>query len=123
MSALELFQKLRALGVELSIDGDGRLAYDGPADVLGADLLAEMRAHRDELLAILPQPFKKTCLTNPTLPTIAIPGLICPWCRRGDRLIDVDAGLNCDRCGRLAFRFLDDGSIERVDYVEMMVFA
>jgi hypothetical protein len=123
MSPLELFQKLRALGVELSIDGDGRLAYDGPADVLGAELLAEMRAHRDELVRLSSELPRKTCLTNPTLPTYAIPSLICPWCRCGDRLIDADDGLSCGRCGRLAFRFLDDGSIERVDYVEMMVFA
>ncbi|HMO94406.1 MAG TPA: hypothetical protein PKD64_19645 [Pirellulaceae bacterium] len=46
-------ERLRALGVVLSIDGDGRLAYDAPADVLGDDLLAEMRAHRDELLGLV----------------------------------------------------------------------
>ncbi len=51
--AVELLERLRALGVVLSIDGDGRLAYDAPADVLGDDLLAEMRAHRDELLGLV----------------------------------------------------------------------
>jgi hypothetical protein len=198
--AVELLERLRALGVVLSIDGDGRLAYDAPADVLGDELLDEMRAHRDELLALVRDPVRprvvhlrrdafdvridrSTKWGNPfrigpdgdraaviekyrawivgrpdlmaALPELRgkrlgcwcapmachgdvladlverlalselapdlgprwidpIPGVICPWCRLGDRLVCSDGGLDCDRCRRLAFRFLGDGSIERI---------
>lgn len=49
----KLFSDLRSAGVVLSIDGDGRLAFDGPDHVLTDDRLATMRAHRDELLALV----------------------------------------------------------------------
>jgi hypothetical protein len=44
---------LRSAGVVLSIDGDGRLSFDGPGDVLTDDRLSVMRAHRDDLLAVV----------------------------------------------------------------------
>jgi hypothetical protein len=53
MSAQHLFCDLRSMGVELSIDADGRLSFDGPDDVLTDDLLSEMRAHRDGLLVVV----------------------------------------------------------------------
>ena len=49
----KLLSDLRALGVILSIDADGRLAYDGPAGVIGNELLGRMRAEQDGLLATL----------------------------------------------------------------------
>lgn len=48
-----LFRRLVGLGVILSMAPDGRLAYDAPADSLGADLLGSMRAHRDDLLGLV----------------------------------------------------------------------
>ncbi len=49
----ELLAELRALGVELSIDADGRLAYDAPEGAIGDDLLGRMRAERDEVIECL----------------------------------------------------------------------
>lgn len=108
--AIELLAELRALGVELAINCDGQLAFDGPRDVIDDELLARMRTNREGLLALL-------SISQVTAP---VSGVICPWCRRGDRLIDSDAGLNCDRCWRLAFRRLADGSIARVDHVDLI---
>lgn len=49
-----LLRELRGLGVVLSIDADGRLAYDAP-EPLGDALLSRLRAHRDGLLAAVEQ--------------------------------------------------------------------
>jgi hypothetical protein len=144
MAAVELLERLRGLGVLLSIDGDGRLAYDAPADALGDDLLAEMRSHRDELLALVERFDERAAIVehdgglalddlagDPNRQSVTmshnqniepIPGVICPWCRRGDCLIDADDGLGCDRCGRLAFRCLADGWV-RVDHAETIARA
>jgi hypothetical protein len=113
MAAVELFLRLRALGVELSIDVDGRLAYDAPADALADDVIEGMRARRDELLALVRGRLDQESAVSRG------PGLLCPWCRLGDRLGDDPEGLRCDRCGRLAWRMVGD-SIERVDYVELL---
>jgi len=43
------------------------------------------------------------------------PGWLCPWCRRGDRLIEADDGLRCGRCDRQAF-LRDGNGIVRGDY-------
>lgn len=112
--AVELLRELRSLGVELSIDGGGRLAFDGPGEVIDDDLLARMRANRDGLMALIRARPTEALVGDPGPECIEpIPGVICPWCNGGDRLIDSDAGLDCDRCGRLAFRWLGDRSIER----------
>jgi hypothetical protein len=50
-----LIAELRALGVRLSIDGDGRLAYDAPAGVMTAERLARLRADRDAVIALVEQ--------------------------------------------------------------------
>ncbi len=49
-----LLRELRGLGVVLSIDADGRLAYDAP-EPLGDALLSRLRDHRDGLLAAVEQ--------------------------------------------------------------------
>ena len=48
----KLLADLRAAGVVLSIEGD-RLAFDAPAGVMTDGLLARMRSHREELLALV----------------------------------------------------------------------
>ncbi len=106
--AIELLAELRALGVVLSID-DGRLAYDGPADVLTDDLLARMRDERDGLLAAL------TASPEYLAP---MPAVFCPWCQAGDFLLEHPQGLRCDQCGRNAWRLKGD-AIERADWVEL----
>jgi len=45
--------ELRALGVVLSINVNGRLAYDAPEGVVTDSILAQVREHRDELLAVV----------------------------------------------------------------------
>ena len=52
MSA-DLLVHLRSVGVVLSLDDEGRLAFDAPADVLTDELLAKMRSHRDGLIGCL----------------------------------------------------------------------
>ena len=52
MTPALLLSSLRASGVVLTAKG-GKLAYDAPSGVLTAALLAELRAHKAELLALL----------------------------------------------------------------------
>ncbi len=112
--AMEFLAELLTLGVTLSIDGDGRLAYDAPAGVIDDDLLSRMRAERHGLLAAI------TERTGPEY-LAPIPGVICPWCRLGEQLLEYAKGLHCDRCDRVVFRFEGD-SIIRVDWVDLIEF-
>jgi len=52
MTALDLLAMLDRAGVVLSAKGD-RLAYDAPSGVMTADLVATVKAHKAELLALL----------------------------------------------------------------------
>ena len=134
-----LFGRLINSGVILSIDADGRLSIDAPVGVLTEGDVAEIRAHRDDLLAVVEQWGERAAimqfdgelarddaerlalvdvLGDPPAPEYLpeVPGWLCPWCRRGDRLIDTDEGLRCGRCNRHAFVW-DGDSIVRADYV------
>jgi hypothetical protein len=106
-----LLGELRALGVVLAIDADGRLAYDAPTGVMGGDLLEHVREHRDELLLAMALEH-----TDPPAPKFlpSVPGVICPWCRSGERLLDYSRGIQCIGCDRVAFR-CDGDSILRAD--------
>lgn len=53
MKAVELLAKLKQAGVILSIRSDGKLAYRGPAESIGPDVIEEIKAVRDELLAVV----------------------------------------------------------------------
>jgi hypothetical protein len=53
MKAVELLVKLKQAGVILSIRSDGKLAYLGPAESIGPDVIEEIKAVRDELLAVV----------------------------------------------------------------------
>ena len=138
--AVELLAELRALGVVLSIDGDGRLAYDAPAGVLGDDLMARMRAERDGLLALVERFEERAAIAEfdgrltredaealawesiePRGPEYLPPmtGVSCPWCGCGERLLEHSEGLRCDGCGRDAWRF-EDEAIVRCDWVELV---
>lgn len=59
-----LLAQLRLMGVVLSLDVDGKLAFDAPADVLTDDLLAKMRAHRDELWALVEQEEERAAIVE-----------------------------------------------------------
>ena len=50
-SGENLFRRLRSLGVSLFTDGAG-LGFDSPEGVITDELLSEMRAHRDDLIAV-----------------------------------------------------------------------
>lgn len=99
-----LTERLRALGVELSIEGGG-LVFDAPEDALSADLIAEMKAHRSELIAAIEH------RDAPEMDPIG--GVFCPFCR-GDRFEDVRMGWRCVKCDRLAWWWLG-GSLVRFD--------
>lgn len=106
MSVLELYNRLQSLGVELFIEGEG-LGFDAPPEVLSDDLIEEMRAQRDELIAFVD--------VAGLLGMDPIPGVVCPVCR-GDRFIDEPSGWRCKKCNRLAWGWLG-GSFVRADFV------
>jgi hypothetical protein len=111
LGAIEnLFDDLRAAGVELSIDRDGRLAFDAPADVMTPELLARVRAERDGLMALI--------LGGRFAATSEPSGVSCPFCR-SELLEDVEPGWRCMDCKRLAWVWLPGGSIVRVDCERM----
>jgi|GEM_PF-1537851 len=133
-----LFRRLIDSGVIMSIEADGRLSIDAPVGVLTEGIVAELRAHRVDLLALVEQWSERAAimeydgglaredaerlalvdmLDKPSSPEYLTeePGWLCPWCRRGDRLIEADDGLRCDRCDRQAF-LRDGNAIVRADY-------
>lgn len=52
MSVTKLLDSLRERGVMLSANGD-RLAWEAPAGTMTPDLLAVLKAHKEEILAVL----------------------------------------------------------------------
>lgn len=99
-----LIERLIALGVELSIEGDC-LVFDAPEGALSPDLIAEMKAHRSELIA---------AIEHRDAPGIGpIGGVFCPFCR-GDRFEDVRMGWRCVKCDRLAWCWIG-GALVRMD--------
>ncbi len=52
-SVRSLIVEVRALGVLLSIDSDGRLAFDAPVDVMTNQRIGRLRANRDSILALV----------------------------------------------------------------------
>jgi hypothetical protein len=50
---MELYRRLRTLGIRLSIDPAGRLAFDAPSGAMTSQLREDIRAHRIELLGLL----------------------------------------------------------------------
>jgi TubC N-terminal docking domain len=105
-----LLAELRSAGVELSIDPNGRLAFDAPASVMTDELLARIRLNRDALLRAL-QP------SHPEPEMWMGLGCVCPYCRDIGFVEDGSVS-RCSSCGRIAWRTLPDGSVIRADYVE-----
>ncbi len=120
-SAKSLIRELRALGVLLSIDARGRLAFDAPEGVIGEEMIALIRNHRDELLATIESLEERAAILEHDAgmdrsdaesaawedvvneaPEPMPPGVICPWCN-GSRLVDALEGLRCWNCGQLAW--------------------
>ena len=114
MATDAILARCDALGVVLSIAPGGGLAFDGPADAMDDGLLAELRNHRAELVAMLCGVADGVGIQSPLI--------LCPWCRLGDGLAEDPEGLRCDRCGRAAWRLVGD-AIERVDYVALLPFT
>ncbi len=131
-SAKSVIRELRALGVYLSIDARGRLAFDAPEGVIGEEMIALIRNHRDELLATVERLEERTAILEhdagldrsdaertaweeiiDDAPEVMPCGVICPWCR-GRRLVESLDGLRCWDCRRLAWVFVS-GSIVRAD--------
>lgn len=109
--AEELLYRLRALGVELTIEED-RLAFDAPIGVLTESLLAEMKALRDELIA---------CLSGTIVAaeTFSIPGVICPFCVH-DQFVEESSGWRCKKCDRMAWGWVGR-SFVRADYIHFVL--
>jgi hypothetical protein len=65
MTPIDLLAGLAACGVRLTPQGD-HLAVRGPRDVLTPDLLAMLRRHKADLMAILRQPAAPVAPESPT---------------------------------------------------------
>lgn len=76
MTNVELLADLTRMGLVLTAKGD-RLAYDAPPGVLTPVVLAKLKAHKGELLALLQQPKGATAEAEPhhrsTLPVVPRP--------------------------------------------------
>lgn len=124
-----LLAELRASGVMLSIGPGGRLAYDAPAGAINDELMARMRAHRDELLATIECVEESAAIAEhdggmirseaESMAWAECPGVICPGCRSGTHMIVIDGGLYCQSCQRDAWRF-DGDAIVRCDWSPMI---
>ena len=85
-AAVVLRARLRALGVTAAPDGDG-LALDAPDGALTPALLAELRAHKPALLALLAAPARAedgpaSCACGRAFYGVAGRPALCPRCRR-----------------------------------------
>ena len=104
----KLLADLRASGVVLSIEGDG-LAFDAPEGVLTDELLGRMRAHREELLALIEIEVAGSSSDDLAPGGSSVPSsIVCPWCRSAD-LVDEPEGIRCRGCDRLAWLDLPGG--------------
>jgi hypothetical protein len=136
--AEKLLSELRAYGVVLSITPERSLAFKAPKGVMTNLIVQRIRANRDDLLDLLERFEERAAimeydgglaredaermalvdmLNKPPTPEYLPeePGWLCPWCRRGDRLIEADDGMRCGRCDRQAF-LRDGNAIVRADY-------
>ena len=119
--ALAVFRELRALGVALSIDRNGRLMFDAPEGSVAESVVARIRSHRDDLLGIVERIEERAGILEydagldrreaerralaeliDDAPEPMPPGMNCPWCN-GSRLVDDLEGLRCWDCGRKAW--------------------
>lgn len=140
-SGENLFRRLRSLGVSLFTNGAG-LGFDSPEGVITDELLSEMRAHRDDLLAVVERfeeraavaqhvgglirseaerlalselPAKKQVVAPEPL-RMSISGVFCPFCR-ADKFEELPHGdWRCRRCEKVAWRWLGE-SFVRVDLI------
>ena len=147
MTAAGLLVELHRLGVRITPDAAGHLDYDAPAGVMTPGRLELLRTHRDDVADLLERIGERAAIAehdgglsaedaerlawadllgadggavvDSDLPVLA--GVLCPWCRGGDRLSDTDAGLRCGRCDRLAWAWLLDGSLCRCDWTDRLI--
>ena len=86
MTAVEILSQLQAIGVGIRLQGDTLVCR--PLRRVPTELVAEIRAHKPELVAIL----------APTVSDQAAPP-VCPRCREGDH-VALDGGWRrCWLCG------------------------
>jgi len=50
---LDLFCELIRAGVQLSIQRDGRVSFDGPAHSLGDDVVKRLKENRDQIVVLI----------------------------------------------------------------------
>lgn len=95
----DLLAECDAHVIRLMLASDGGLEIEGPQDALTPDLLARLKAHKDELLTML-RPV-------PVLSVVTIDATAKPVCRCGStnlREVPIHKGQSirrdCGRCGR-----------------------
>ena len=110
-----LLAELWAADVRLRIEGD-RLAFDGPAGAMTADLLARLRADRDGLLKALRPETAGPEAADPA-PIDRAPSIRCPACG-GIDLADDPSGLRCRSCRALAWVATAEGGLARRDLAD-----
>lgn len=115
-----LLGDLRSADVHLRIDGD-RLAFDAPAGVMTADLLARVRVDRAGLMAILSRAADPAAVARPTpddpAPIDRAPAIRCPACG-GIDLTDDPGGLRCGSCRALSWAVTAEGGLARRDLAD-----
>jgi hypothetical protein len=135
-SCENLFRRLRSLGVSLFANGAG-LGFDSPEGVITDELLSEMRAHRDDLIAeverfeeraavaqydggLIRSEAERLALSElPTKEQVVAPenfgmilsGVFCPFCR-WDKFEELPHGdWRCRRCEKVAWRWLGESFV------------
>ena len=103
MTATQLMTDLARLGIHIEAHGD-RLRYS-PRSAVTPGLADRMKANKPELLAML-----RTNTQGAEPWTVR-----CPWCT-GTALMDTDAGLKCEDCGKMAWIDLFDSGTVRADH-------
>ncbi len=135
MTALAIFAELCSLNVVLSIDDEGRLAFDAPADVMIGERLDRVRSFRNELFAIVERMEERAAirefdaglpreeaerlarleLTQCRATIVQLSTVACAHCR-GCSLVDDPRGSRCATCGRLAWIYQGTSHVRLVAF-------
>src|SRR6266446_421293 len=101
MTAIDLFQQLRVLGVLLTLSADGTIHAKASHGALAPDMREAMRTHKDELLTLLQQETAPAAAADPIIPgPWTGPGFggPCYVCGIEDRWQDKYGILRCRAC-------------------------
>jgi len=98
----ELLADCDARGIRLHLAGDGGLTIDAPQAALTPDMLARLKAHKAELVAVLRPAAAVQAQPMPTTKPTAKP--VCRCGGAAWRDVPIHDGLSvrrdCDTCGR-----------------------